>query len=275
MGPRKTRKVLRKNHRGGDVQKPKPLCQCVDVNTGKGCTQEATRNTLFCQEHRNCPKPPLSGYEPVYEPEKWNKDPAVTKSHNCYNFFANYINTQSVENCRNKKLKGCRQYFAQPGALNGDRDSLDAVKRRVCPTLEKLMFKDIPDLKKTTLYEKCPAGTSKGAMVNDEFVDFHYFTQNKHGMYTHKDGSNKAKDIDSLGRRIFNPEQASRDYRWQGSDLNYDKFCGFYCVPRNHEVRLGQGGFSSLRLTRKQRREVEALRQQKSQRTSRRVARQL
>lgn len=242
---RKTRKI-----RGGaasetvDAKKPKPICQCTDAGTGKGCNKIVQDESLFCEEHQDCPKPPLSGYEPDYEPKRWNEDPAVTKSHNCYNYFANYINPNSVEECRKKGLKGCRALFAQPGGLHGDRNALNAEKRRVCPVLEKLMMKDIPDLKKTTFYEKCPAGTSKGAMVNDEFVDFHYFLQNKDGMWSHKDGSNKAKRFDALRRPIFNPELIARNYNWQGSDLNYDRFCGFYCVPRNQEVVLGQGGFS-------------------------------
>ena len=250
---RKTRKY------GGAVERPLPICQCHDAATNKGCTSIATQNSLFCAQHQDCPKPPLSGYEPKYDPQRWNQDPAVTKSHNCYNFFANYINPTSVEECRKNKLKGCRQFFAQPGALHGDRDALNTVKRRVCPVLEKLMMKDIPGLTKTTFYEKCPAGTSKGAMVNDEFVDFHYLAQNDDGMWSHKDGSNKAKRFDALRRPIFNPERAVRNYNWQGSDLNYDRFCGFYCVPRDHEVVLGQGGFS---LTRKQRRELRAQKEQ-------------
>ena len=261
----KTRKRILRNHRGGDAKKPLPICQCIDVATGAGCQRVAQEESLFCEDHQDCPKPPLSGHEPEYNPERWNDDTAITKSHNCYNYFANYINAKSVQDCKNKNLKGCREYFAQPGALHGDRDSLNAIKRRVCPVLESLIMKDIPGLKKTTFYERCPAGTSKGAMVNDEFVDFHFFLQHAHkdpkkdGLWSHKDGSNKAKDFDALGRPIFNPELAIRDYNWQGSNLNYDRFCGFYCVPRDKEVVLGQGGFS---LTPQERRKLRALKEE-------------
>ncbi len=247
------------------MKKPIPLCQCTNAGTGKGCTKAANGNSLFCAEHQNCPKPPLSGYEPKYDPQRWNQDPAVTKSHNCYNYYANYINPNSVEECRKKGLKGCRTLFAQPGGLHGDRNALNAEKRRVCPVLEQLMMKDIPGLTKTSFYEKCPAGTSKGAMVNDEFVDFHFVVQDDDGMWSHKDGSNKAKRFDALGRPIFNPELAARNYNWQGSDLNYDRFCGFYCVPRDHEVVLGQGGFS---LTPQERQKLRA-RKEESRRKAR------
>ena len=236
-----------KTQRGGKTNKPIPLCQCEDPATQKGCDKPAITNSLFCEEHQNCPKPPLSGYEPPYQPDKWNIDPALVKSHNCYNWFAQSVDKNAVEKCRKNNLKDCRQYFAQPGGLHGDRNALNAVNRRVCPVLEKLIMKDIPDMKKTTFYERCPAGTSKGAMVNHKFVDFHFYLQNKKtGLWSHKDGSNQVKDFDSLGRKIFHPGQSVRDYRWKGSNLNYDNFCGFYCVPRRPIV-LGQGGFVSRR----------------------------
>jgi len=233
--------VTRKN------RKPIPLCQCEDPVTHKGCEQPAITGSLFCENHQDCPKPPLSGYEPVYQPDTWNMDPALIKSHNCYNWFAQSVDKKAVEQCRKNNLKDCRQYFAQPGGLHGDRNALNAEKRRVCPILEKLIMKDIPDMTKTTFYERCPAGTSKGAMVNHKHVDFHFYLQNKKtGLWSHKDGSNQVKDFDSLGRKIFHPGQSVRDYRWKGSNLNYDDFCGFYCVPRRPIV-LGQGGFVSRR----------------------------
>jgi hypothetical protein len=33
------------------------------------------------------------------------------------------------------------------------------------------------------------------------------------------------------------PEFASRDYRPK-SFLNYEDFCGFYCMPRNRPIKL-------------------------------------
>jgi hypothetical protein len=83
---------------------------------------------------------------------------------------------------------------------------------------------------------------SKIALVVDKGEDYHFYRQDKDGMWSHKDGSNKVKRYDALKQPIANPELASRDYRWQGSDLNYEDFCGFYCVPRDPNIRLGQGG---------------------------------
>jgi hypothetical protein len=147
-----------------------------------------------------------------------------------------------AENCDKNNGKNCRQYFPQPGALHGDRNALNASDRRTCSNVDKLIMADIPGLLHSSYHEKCPARTSKGAMVVDEGNDYHFFRQDSDGMWSHKDGSNKVKRYDALKRRIFDPELASRDYTWQGSDLNYDDFCAFYCVPRDHEIQLGQGG---------------------------------
>lgn len=236
------RRTTRRRGGAATAQKPKSYCQCTDANTGKGCTRLTTHNSLFCDEHQNCPGSPLSGYEPAYEPEKWNNDPAVYKAANCYSYFANRIDGNMVSACRKNNHKECRQFFPQPGALNGDRFALNASERRSCDVVDRLIRSDIKGLQPSTFYAKCPAGTSKGALVVDKGNDYHFYRQDSDGMWSHKDGSNTVKRFDALKRQIFNPEHASRDYRWQGSDLNYRDFCGFYCVPRDKPIPLGQGG---------------------------------
>jgi hypothetical protein len=139
----------------------------------------------------------------------------------------------------------CRQRFHQPGAKSGDRFALNKVERRTCKVVERLQKSDIPGIQKTTFHNRCPRGSSKIALVVHEGEDYHYYRQDADGMWSHKDGSNKVKRFDALKRPIFNPEYASRDFRWQGSDLNYEDFCGFYCVPRDQVLMLGQGGASS------------------------------
>ena len=32
---------------------------------------------------------PLSGYEPKYEPDRWNKNPNILNTHNCYSYSMN------------------------------------------------------------------------------------------------------------------------------------------------------------------------------------------
>lgn len=235
----------KKTRRGGSltkIEKPPAMCQCRDPVTGKGCTEHAVGNTVFCKEHQNCPGSPLNGHEPVYDPKKWNDKTSVYRSSNCYSYFANRIDPKMVNKCKDNNGKECRQFFPQPGALSGDRYALNATERRQCKTVDSLIHSDIPGLVKSTFYDKCPAGMSKGAMVVDEGNDYHFYRQDADGWWSHKDGSNKVKRFDALYKKIWDPELASRDYRWQGSDLNYEDFCAFYCVPRDQEVVLGQGG---------------------------------
>ena len=140
-----------------------------------------------------------------------------------------------------EKYGNCRDLFHQPGAKTGKRNALNREERRSCAVVEELMMGDIPGVKKTTFTKKCPKGFSKAAGVVDRGTDYHWYRQDRDGMWSHKDGSNKVKRYDALKRPIVNPELASRNYRWQGSNLNYEDFCGFYCVPRDKPIVLGRG----------------------------------
>ena len=230
----------RKNKRGGKVM-PRPLCQCMRGD--KPCTQFSVNGTVFCENHQDCPLPPLSGWEPDKDNNEYNRDPNIYKSHNCYSYAMHVLDQKNIEQC---KAKGnCRQFFHQPGALSGQRNAMNSEHRRTCNTVEQLMKSDIPGVTNSTFYDVCPAGTSKVAAVVDKGKDYHWYRQDSkksRGYWTHKDGSNKVKDYDALKQKIFNPQLASRDYRPQGSDINYKNFCNFYCVPRRRPIQLGQGG---------------------------------
>ena len=220
------------------VKKPRAACQCYDEQTGKGCTRSPLEGSLFCAQHQNCSGSPLSGSEPIRDAKYYNK-PYVRKSHNCYSYAMFVHDPEGEQLC--KKYGNCRDEFHQPGAKTGHRNALNKEERRSCPVVEKLMMGDIPEVTKTTFQARCPTGMSKVGGVVDSGVDYHWYRQDRDGYWSHKDGSNKVKTFDALKRLIFNPELASRDYRWQGSDLNYEDFCGFYCVPRDRRVVLGRG----------------------------------
>ena len=242
--PRKTRHRRQAAGRlNVDTLKPKHLCQCMDTRTKQGCEQIALQGSLYCETHQSCPLGATNGFETNYCPGCYNDDPSIYKSHNCYSYAMGVIDTNLVEKCRRHSKKNtCRKSFHQPGALNGDRYTLNAQDRRTCPVVEKLMLSDVPEITKTSFSQSCPRNTSKIALVVDPGEDYHFYKQDSDGFWSHKDGSNKVKRYDALKRPIANPQFASRNYRWQNSDLNYEDFCGFYCVPRREEVRLGQGG---------------------------------
>jgi hypothetical protein len=227
-----------------ETTKPVALCQCSMGGTGgrgEQCLEPAVRDTVFCAKHQNCAAgSPRSGAEPAFQPQRYNRDPAIYKSHNCYSYSMNVVDGDLVVKCR--ETGNCRRYFHQPGAKSGDRNALDAASRRTCAVVEKLQKSDIPEIEKTDFTSRCPVGMSKIALVVDPGEDYHYYRQDDDGWWSHKDGSNKVKRVDAVGKGIWDPRYISRDYRWKGSDLNYESFCGFYCVPRDHEIRLGKGG---------------------------------
>jgi hypothetical protein len=236
----------RNNNTRKNNKYPIPKCQCFNGNESQNipCKEASVNGTLFCANHQTCQAPPLSQSEPMKNNGEYNNNPNIYKSHNCYSYAMHVIDPKNIEMCKKNKKGDCRQFFHQPGALSGQRNALNAEDRRTCSIVENLMKSDIPGVTNSSFYGQCPTGTSKVAAVVDKGVDYHWYRQDSNGFYTHKDGSNKAKDYDALGQKIFNPELASRDYRHKGSDLNYDNFCGFYCVPRKTPIVLGQGGAS-------------------------------
>jgi len=235
MGSNKNRNQNKNKNK--TVKKPRALCQCYN-NQGAPCTFTALQDSPFCKQHQNCNGSPLSGSEPVRDVALYNK-PSVRRCHNCYSYAMHVYDPKGEELC--KKYGNCRNFFHQPGAKTGHRNALNKEERRSCPVVEKLMMGDIPEVTKSSFAEKCSTGMSKVAAVVDKGVDYHWYRQDRDGYWSHKDGSNKVKTFDAVKNPIFNPELASRDYRWQGSNLNYEDFCGFYCVPRNHPVVLGRG----------------------------------
>jgi hypothetical protein len=235
-------KTRRRRHGGALVAMiTAASCQCRDQNTGKPCGNEATGKGAFCAIHKKtCPVLPLSGFEPRYEPQLYNKDPSVYKSHNCYSYSMNVIDKLKVLACRKYKndTDSCRANFHQPGSKYGARNALNVEARRTCNVVEQLLQSDVPEIRRVEWNAVCPEGYSKIALVVSRGKDYHFYRQDANGRWSHKDGSNPVKNFDALGRPIFDPELASRDYRPKGSDLNYADFCGFYCVPRDRILEL-------------------------------------
>ena len=181
-----------------------------------------------------------------------------------------YIDPTLAQKCRqdNNDSDKCRSRFHQPGSVHGERNELDAKERRNCKALDRLIRADNPNISKSDFYGKCPAKMSKIYMTVDRGEDFHFYEQNppevlaKNGkksidtlpLYSDKGGSNPAKRVDAINKPIFNPELASRDFRWKGSNLNYEDSCGFYCVPRDGSVHLASSAQNGGRRSRRWRR---------------------
>jgi len=220
--------------------KEKPLCQCPADKSEKPCKKQTLEGKLFCKKHIDCKPAPTNGSEPNYIPEILNKSQAYLDTHNClsYAIRGNKINMELLKQCSDKP--SCDVNFEQPGAASGERKAMRNETLRTCPIVEKLTKSDLNNsFIDSHFYEKCPKGMSKVALVVDKGTDYHWYRQNPDGTWSHKDGSNPVKNYDAKKQRIFNPAQASRDY---GDDLNYEDFCGFFCVNRNTKINLKQGG---------------------------------
>jgi hypothetical protein len=218
---------------------------------------EAIEGSLFCELHQNCRPSPVNGSEPHYIGDALNKNKAYVKTHNClsYALRGNKMNISLIAQC--KDISSCDVNFEQPGAASGTRKAMQNERLRTCPGVKKLISMDLgSDFKKSSFWGQCPAGTSKVGLVADRGSDYHWYRLDKRkkgytaeqGGWSDKAGSNLIKQVDAKGRRIFNPAQIDRNY---GDGINYEDFCGFFCVNRNNSLRLKQGGKRGM-ATRKQ-----------------------
>lgn len=223
------------------IKKSKALCQCPsNSSTDEPCKHESIEGSLFCKTHQTCKPAPTNGSEPKYIPNVLNKSFPYLETNNCFSYAlrGNNLNNELISQCKSKN--NCNVNFEQPGAASGKREAMRNENLRTCPVVKKLTESDLGnDFVESSFYKKCPKGTSKVALVVDKGTDYHWYRQNPDSTWSHKDGSNPVKNFDALKRKIFNPKQASRNY---GDDLNYEDFCGFFCVNRTKRLHLKQGG---------------------------------
>jgi hypothetical protein len=148
----------------------------------------------------------------------------------------NVLDKTQLNQCDGKT--NCKPLYHQPGGTKKMAKELNKATARTCPTVEKLMMMDVP-MEKTTFRERCPANTSKIALVVHPEEDYHFMRQDSDGGWSHKDGSNPVKRFDADGQDIIDPMTASRDFRPR-SFLNYSDFCGYYCAPRDQPINLSR-----------------------------------
>ena len=225
-------------------------CRCqTQTNPRRPCLSAAIPGSSFCLRHKTCKGSPLSGDEPPYDPERYNLDPVIQATHNCWSYSMNVLDLAQRTQCDGRGPT-CQLLYHQPGGIHGHADTLRKAEGRTCPIVERLMREDVPDLKPSTFDARCPVGTSKIAMVVHPGEDYHFYRQDADGWWSHKAGATKVTRLDADGQRIWNPATAKRDYRPR-LPLNYVDFCGFYCAPRKVAIRLSRGGGRRKRKTRR------------------------
>ena len=157
---------------------------------------------------------PVSGYEPKYNPKKWNTNPRIKDSHNCYAYALNSF----VASRTNKPQPG---YFAKyPHISNGNY---------TCEPFIKRLRKDIPSIYDTTFKGKCKKGFYKIYMAvtkDSPDTDYHFYRQDSNSYWSHKPGRTDITNLDASGKLIKNPDTANRKYTY----YNYGSGCGFFCI---------------------------------------------
>ena len=244
----------------------KSRCQCLE-----SCTKESLPGEAFCTKHlKFCPrKVPLNGFEPPFEPWRWNTHKSIRTTHNCFSYAFNMLDPRQILKCFkdpncNAKNPGedcqgsCDVPFHQPGSVSGwprftDKDP------KTCPNMIARLLGDNPSFLPSTFEEKCPRQTSKIALIVDEDQDYHFLRQDNTGFFSQKSGAMPVTNLDANGHKIFDVRLAYHYFKRQNNDddpLNYDKFCGYFCVPRGPKVKIFTKSGGKYRFTKKVKKEL-------------------
>lgn len=168
---------------------------------------------------------------PDYKPIVYNLNPYIKASHNCYSYVLDDIEHNIARQCwqtaGNDIKSDCRKFKAQPGYYSGHpRDLLTD-----CSKVRERVIDDNPEIKiidKET--DTCPKGFYKAAFgvnsnydENNNSLTYHFWRKDDNtNMWSHKNGSLDATNLDSSGNEIPILSQAN---------LRYD-VCEFMCIPR-------------------------------------------
>ena len=156
---------------------------------------------------------PLSGYEPTYNPNKWNNNKNIKNNNNCYSY--------SVNNKNNQFGKPQPGYFAR---FNHIKDN-----QYKCVSFFKRILNDIPSVYLTSYKQKCKNGFHKAFFAidsNKNEHDYHFYRQDNNQLWSHKPGTTNVINYDADYKIIKNPYKANKNY----IQYNYDKPCFFFCV---------------------------------------------
>ena len=234
---------------------------CMKKNSGDDCKNYNVCKKKFMEY--------MSGTEPAFEPDKWNH-PYIKGSHNCYTYFLNdkikAVSNECRRLCKKKhknkcprKTKKCRELKPQPGDYANLKGWIDKNRKYTCSDMERKIYADnledlsmsntkdkkegkgIVDNKKSMIFkvpftEKCPPNYYKGEMTIDDGHTYHFYRQDNNGRFSHKPGTLGVEHHDASGFPIWAPHLSDRNYNKEKrqNGINYNKHCGYYCVPNNH-----------------------------------------
>lgn len=186
---------------------------------------------------------------PRFSRKKWSNK-YIKNSHNCYSYMLDKVNKRYVKMCKKymkkTRRKGCGFLKAQPGLYSGMKD-IKHQKKYNCNVLNKRVLADNKYMFKTR--KNCPKNYYKGMLFVDPKTTYHFYRQDKDGLWSHKDGLMKINRRDAKRRKIINPRKANRKYppTKKETGLYYSRYCGTYCIPESKRKKF----FSSFTRKRK------------------------
>jgi len=159
---------------------------------------------------------------PKYEPEKWNNNIYIRKSHNCYAYALNIISNKLINICKHRlenAINSCPR--PQPNMPLGH---ISLYPKSECKIIEERMLKDNPKIKPILNPKYCPKNYYLIALASTkDKSDYHFYRQDSNKLWSHKNGWRKATNKDKQNNLITDPKYADRD--------KFEIFCGYYIVP--------------------------------------------
>lgn len=168
-----------------------------------GAILTARQSLCFGESGESAPRPAVGTAAcdgpPVYDADKWNTEYTAVHCNNCYNYACD-IRTDN---------------FAQPGYDPvGPYDP-----PKTCTDAEAGALKD--GLQRCT-GDHCHPCHHRVALAVWPGHDYHWYRQDKDGMWSEKRGWDPARNVDQSGNSIYDPATADR--------TPYSDFCGYFCV---------------------------------------------
>jgi hypothetical protein len=214
------------------ISNKSPLCQY-----DSRCKRPPYDKEAFCLFHFQSGEKrlhaSLSGSEPPFTPEVWNK-PGYQTVHNCFAYALNILSKILADTCINKKV--CNTH--QPGEVS----KWPAMTGKTCPNLIARILGDGQYSAQGTYTDgqyipieydqRCPKGTSKIAFIIDTKHDYHVLRVDDTGYISHKGGQGPVTDRDAQGHKIADVRRANFNYSDKPDRLNYTHFCGYFCISR-------------------------------------------
>ena len=180
---------------------------------------------------------------PPFDPEKWNSDQWLRNPHNCYTYALDKIDPKLTAECKRIKCEMKNHLKPQPGYYAGEQ-RIDDKSKYSCDLVMDRVFKDNPKfIKKDNMV--CPKNYYSAALAVHPGLTYHFYKQDPDGFWSHKDGATDAKRYDADGNFILDPQKANRHYKGKKIDghvVNYKDFCGYFCVPKDQNLKNWQSG---------------------------------